>query len=125
MPKPFFDQLVEKIRALGWYREKRADGKPGIPLELQIAGVLRHLARDWTSDDVSEAAGISEESHRSLISCFRELIYGWVHAPKALTSFKMRSNDKFAAAIGVSCSTERLACAMVKMGLLRATGPMT
>ena len=45
-------------------------GKSGIPLELKILGVLRHIARDTTSDCVAESAGYSEETHRSFMRDF-------------------------------------------------------
>ena len=36
----------------------------GVPLELLVLGSLRYLGRGWTFDDLEEATGISEESHR-------------------------------------------------------------
>lgn len=70
VPKWYFHQLVSEVRAAGWFPGKTITGRYVIPLELQIAGVLRHLGRDWVSDDVSESAGICPESHRRFFHTF-------------------------------------------------------
>ena len=41
-----------------------AAGRKSSPLELMILGALRYTGRGWTFDDLEEATGISEETHR-------------------------------------------------------------
>jgi hypothetical protein len=81
VPKWYFHQLVSEVRAAGWFPVKTITGRYVIPLELQIAGVLRHLGRDWVSDDVSETAG-------RVIVAFS--ILSWLHRQQLLTPENMK-----------------------------------
>jgi hypothetical protein len=69
MPWETYRSLVKEMRDDKWFEEygyesKTALGLPGVPLDLYLLGALRYLGRGWTFDDVSEATGVSEESHR-------------------------------------------------------------
>ena len=89
LPHHKFVELVEIARTQEWfptYERRNALGQPGIPLELFILGALRYLGRGWTFDDVSEATGVSEESHRSFFTlfvkaCRLHLYPVWVRRP--------------------------------------------
>ena len=49
------------------------------PMSLLLLGSLRYLGRGWTFDDVEEATGISQETHRNFFHQFvrfgREVLY--------------------------------------------------
>ena len=47
-------------------------GRPVIPLELKILGVLRILGRGWCLDDVKESSGISEAAMCEFFHLFCE-----------------------------------------------------
>jgi hypothetical protein len=69
MPWETYRSLVKEMRDDKWFAEygyenKTALGHPGVPLDLYLLGALRYLGRGWTFDDVCEATGVSEESHR-------------------------------------------------------------
>ena len=67
MPMPNFRELVSLAREESWFpnREKRtALGKEGICLDILMLGALRVLGRGWTFDDLEEATGVSQETHR-------------------------------------------------------------
>jgi len=52
------------------WTSKDAVGVESSPLELMLLGALRYLGRGWTFDDVEEATGISEETHRQFFEAF-------------------------------------------------------
>lgn len=65
--------FIKIIREENWFPEcekRNALGQIGIPLELLVLGSLRYLGRGWTFDDLEEATGISEESHRKFFHKF-------------------------------------------------------
>jgi hypothetical protein len=67
LPYAQFLELVEDARAGNWFpRWMRSDaaGKSSSPLHLMILGALRYTGRGWTFDDVEEATGICQETHR-------------------------------------------------------------
>ena len=73
MPYVEFKGLVKLAREQNWfpsYEKINGCRQPGIPLELFILGALRYLGRGWTFDDIAEATGISEESHRIFLALF-------------------------------------------------------
>ena len=76
LPNQEFLNLVEDARTGNWFppwsKEEAIDafGRPSLPLELMILGSLRFLGRGWTFDDLSEATGISEETHRRFFHDF-------------------------------------------------------
>ena len=74
----------------------------GVPLELLVLGSLHYLGRGWTFDDLDEATGISEESHRvffhRFISCGRKFLFPkWVKAPQTASEIE-DSMSEYAAA---------------------------
>ena len=75
-------------------------------MELLVLGSLRYLGRGWTFDDLEEATGISEESHRvffhRFISCGRKFLFPkWVKAPQTASEIE-ESMSEYAAAISVT-----------------------
>lgn len=73
MPMTSFLGLMKTIREEIWFPESEkvnALGQVGLPLELLVLGSLRYLGRGWTFDDLEEATGISEESHRCFFHKF-------------------------------------------------------
>jgi len=74
MPWETYKTLVKEMRDDDWFAGKvggqTALGLPGIPLELLVLGSLRYLGRGWTFDDVAEATGVSEETHRKFFRLF-------------------------------------------------------
>ena len=89
MPYTEFKGLVTLAREQQWfphYERVNACKQPGIPLDLFILGSLRYLGRGWTFDDIAEATGVSEESHRIFFALFvkacRKYLYPmWVKRP--------------------------------------------
>jgi hypothetical protein len=76
MPWKQFRWLVETARVEGWFphhEQEDATGRRGVPLDLLILGSLRYLGRGWTFDDLEEATGISEETHRAFFHSFCEV----------------------------------------------------
>ena len=54
-----------------WAEERKdCTGRDASPLELLLLGTLRYLGRGWTLDDVEEATGISEETHRRFLHLY-------------------------------------------------------
>lgn len=90
MPYNEFKGLVKLARDQNWfptYERMNACRQPGIPLDLFILGALRYLGRGWTFDDIAEATGVSEESHRIFFNLFvkacRKYLYPmWVKRPE-------------------------------------------
>ena len=101
-----FKGLVVLAREQEWfptYEKFNACGQPGIPLELFILGSLRYLGRGWTFDDIAEATGVSEESHRTFFSLFvkacRKFLYPmWVKRPETVSEVKDHMSEFKAAA---------------------------
>lgn len=89
LPFGSFNDLMVQIREEKWFpNNDKCDcrGVLGVPLELLVLGSLRYLGRGWTFDDLEEATGISEESHRvffhRFIKCGRNILFPkWVKAP--------------------------------------------
>ena len=76
LPWQQYRWLVETARAERWFptREQHdVAGRRGVPLDLLILGALRYLGRGWTFDDLEEATGISEETHRQFFHEFCEV----------------------------------------------------
>jgi hypothetical protein len=71
VPFPIFLQLVVMARSLGFIDLPVSCAKvKGIPLELQILGVLRVLGRGTCFDGIEELTGGSAESHRRFFHDF-------------------------------------------------------
>ena len=65
VPFPIFEQLMEMAQEMGFERRpKSAANVEGIPLELQILGVLRVLGRGTCFDGIEELTNGSAEAHR-------------------------------------------------------------
>ena len=47
-----------------------AVGQMGVPLEILVLGSLRYIGRGWTFDDLEEATGVHEETHRRFLHVF-------------------------------------------------------
>lgn len=64
LPYTMFRFIVSECRRNNLFPESSREfditGRPCIPLELKLLGVLRILGRNWCLDDVNEACGISE-----------------------------------------------------------------
>lgn len=96
MPYKEFKGLVTLARENQWfptYERVNACKQPGIPLDLFILGSLRYLGRGWTFDDIAEATGVSEESHRNFLVLFvkacRKYLYPmWVKRPETDSEVK-------------------------------------
>jgi Na+-translocating ferredoxin:NAD+ oxidoreductase RnfE subunit len=64
-------ELVEMAISLGFKRLPiSCFGFEGVPLELQVLGVLRVLGRGTCFDGIAELTGASEESHRRFFHSF-------------------------------------------------------
>jgi hypothetical protein len=66
-------ELIEDAREGGWFppwSNNHINRKKTSPLELMILGSLRYIGRGWTFDDLEEATGISQETHRSFFHVF-------------------------------------------------------
>ena len=66
-----YAQLVAIVRSVDstkyfsrWTIRKHKCTKEQSPVELLVLGALRYLGRGWTFDDLEEATGIGEETHR-------------------------------------------------------------
>lgn len=73
MPMKCFRELMGIIRDEIWFdkaEKPNALGQDGAPLELLVLGALRYLGRGWTFDDLEDATGISEETHRRFFHNF-------------------------------------------------------
>ena len=91
MPRESFVSLMKEIRDDGWFKDlgygkTTAIGLPGVSLDLLVLGSLRYLGRGWTFDDLEEATGISQESHRKFFhhfcaKCSEHLYPKWVKMP--------------------------------------------
>jgi hypothetical protein len=96
MPYSDFKGLVQLAREQKWfpnYEGLNACKQPGIPLDLFVLGALRYLGRGWTFDDIAEATGVSEESHRKFFPLFvkacRKFLYPmWVKRPETAEEVK-------------------------------------
>ena len=76
MPWQQFRWVVDTARAERWFPTREQHdiaGRRGVPLDLLILGALRYLGRGWTFDDLEEATGISEETHRTFFHEFCEV----------------------------------------------------
>lgn len=106
MPYREFQGLVVLAREQQWfphYERPNAAKQPGIPLDLFILGSLRYLGRGWTFDDIAEATGVSEESHRIFFSkfvkaCRKHLYPMWVKRPVTEEEVKDHMSEFKAAA---------------------------
>ena len=95
MPMANFRELVSLAREERWFpnREKRTVlDKEGICLDLLMLGALRVLGRGWTFDDLEEATGVSQETHRvffhEFVAAGRAHLYPkYVKAPSTATEF--------------------------------------
>ena len=105
LPYLNFNELMVEIRRDNWFPKNDVcdcRGVMGVPLELLVLGSLRYLGRGWTFDDLEEATGISEESHRvffhRFISCVRKFLFPkWVKAPQTASEIE-DSMSEYAAA---------------------------
>ena len=75
-------------------------GKPCIPLELKVLGVLRHLARDTTCDCIAEITGYSQETHRKFMMNFlRQFVEhfhsDWLKPPEMGSEELKRSEGEY------------------------------
>ena len=90
LPFSSFNDLMADIRAEKWFPNNEVcdcRGVLGVPIDLLVLGSLRYLGRGWTFDDLEEATGISEETHRKFfhkfISCGKNILFPkWVKAPE-------------------------------------------
>ena len=88
LPWQAFKDIVNLHREEHDFHEGRdAVGRPCVPLELKILGVLRVLGRGYTFDDVAEFVVSGEEIHRVFFYKFIEVYASkyvdlWVTAPK-------------------------------------------
>lgn len=90
MPYNEFKKLIDIIREENWFpmvEKVNCIGQLGNPLELLVLGALRYLGRGWTFDDLEEATGICEESHRLFFHSFvaavgKHLYPKWVKIPE-------------------------------------------
>jgi hypothetical protein len=90
LPYLEFLKLMDTIREENWFpsaENVNCVGEVGLPLEILVLGALRYLGRGWTFDDLEEASGISEESHRLFLHAFvaaakEHLFPKWVKPPK-------------------------------------------
>lgn len=74
VPYPIFQDLLEKAEAIGFKKQPISIANvKGIPLELQLLGVLRVLGRGTCFDGVEELTGGSAEAHRSFFHKFCHL----------------------------------------------------
>ena len=75
MPMHKFREFIKITEDEKWF-EKYAYGKPDATgkvhtyIDLLILGSLRYMRRGWTFDDLEEATGISEETHRQFFHIF-------------------------------------------------------
>lgn len=89
MPWSSYRAIIQEARAKSWFphcEKPDALGKVGAPLDLLVLGSLRYLGRGWTFDDLEEATGISQETHRKFFHAFckigaTELYDRWVKLP--------------------------------------------
>jgi hypothetical protein len=96
LPYASFNELMVDIRAENWFPNNEVcdcTGKLGVPIDLLVLGSLRYLGRGWTFDDLEEATGISEETHRvffhRFISCGRKILFPkWVKIPDTITEIE-------------------------------------
>ena len=73
MPMHAFQDLMSKIRNENWFPHAEAVnaiGQIGVPLDILVLGTLWYLGRGWTFDDLEEATGIHEETHRRFFHNF-------------------------------------------------------
>jgi Plant transposon protein len=73
MPMKCFIELMTLMREEQWFEgaeKPNALGQEGAPLEFLVLGALRYLGRGWTFDDLEDATGISEETHRRFFHKF-------------------------------------------------------
>ena len=95
MPMVNFRELVSLARGEKWFpnREKRTIlDKEGICLDLLMLGALRVLGRGWTFDDLEEATGVSQHTHRiffhEFVAAGRVHLYPkYVQAPSNANEF--------------------------------------
>ena len=71
VPYPVFQDLMEMAQQLGFPKLPISAAKvEGIPLELQVLGVLRVLGRGTCFDGIEELTGGSAEAHRVFFHSF-------------------------------------------------------
>ena len=73
LPYASFVQLLELVKVHDLFQRWMscdAVHKKSSPIELMALGALRILGRGWTCDDLEEATGISEETHRQFFHIF-------------------------------------------------------
>ena len=97
VPVPIFHQIVAMAVQLGFEMQPvDAIGQRGVPLQIQILGVLRVLGRDTCFDGIEELSRASQESHRVFFHKFiglfvRRYFHEFVSTP---TGQRLRSTMK-------------------------------
>jgi hypothetical protein len=61
---------VKQSDEFDWWMRLDAFYRSPSPIELLLLGTLRYIGRGWTFDDLQEATGISEETHRQFLHVF-------------------------------------------------------
>ena len=80
VPFPVYQWIVSECRRRNLFPSdfKKVDitGRPTIPFELKVLGVLRILGRNWCLDDVNESSGISETAMQLFFHNFIRVFVG-------------------------------------------------
>lgn len=78
--------IVEGNPQFNRWKSKDAVGMKAAPIRLMLLGAFRYIGRGWTFDDIEEATGVHEETHRQFFHVFIEwgstvLFDEWVNPP--------------------------------------------
>ncbi len=96
MPMIAFQRFMMKLRTENYFpaaESVNALGHLGVPLEILVLGSLRYLGRGWTFDDLEEATGVHEETHRRFFhnfvsQCRHRLYKEFVRQPDTLAEIE-------------------------------------
>ena len=121
LPYFVFQYIVSQCKSKGLFPEsmKQNDiaGRPTIPFELKLLGVLRMLGRNWCLDDVLEASEISETSmHRFFHEFCRVFVVNfWRDFVKRPEGEDLARVMDIFAKLGLPGCTGSLDCVHIKM----------
>ena len=97
VPYPLYQRLYQMCLEIGFEEKKDAAGRPGVPLQLKLLGVLRVLGRATCFDGISELTLADEETHRVFFHEFcqkfaRKFYSEYVYPPTSMEEMKKVSS---------------------------------